>query len=293
MASRITYPSARRDATAGDTLHGTFIADPYRALEDPDSAETKAWIAAQQATTSASFSEPRMASLRASIRARLEQLQSYERVGCPFRRGAKSYVFRNSGLQNQDVLYQLADGAVEGAAAGTCELLAGARPFLDLNALFPDGTTSLGSQSFSEDGKLFAYGLSTGGSDWQTLRVRDVETMADLSDLVPWTKFTGIAWLHDNSGFFYCRHPAPAMTGVSGGAGTETSATQHAMGEHAVAPRTASHGLAFPPSPLPHTRLPTHPTHPQSCFTPWARTRRGTCWCTPCPATPCGDSAWR
>lgn len=229
-SSTYTYPPARRDDSVSDELHGTRVADPYRWLEDPDSEETRAWVAGQNDTTARHFAT--FADSRAGVRARLEALQSYERVGAPFVRGAYAYVFRNSGLQNQDVLYQLPRGAVvDGAAvppAGALFAPGGpAKPFLDLNAAFPSGTTSLGTYALSEDGRYFAYGLSTGGSDWQTLRVRDTATGTDLPDVVPWTKFTRVTWTHDGLGFFYSRHPAPGGAGVD--AGTETSSTTHCM----------------------------------------------------------------
>ena len=187
---RLAYPPAHRSDVSYE-LHGERICDPYRWLEDPDSPETRAWVSAQQATTGAYFSGGGVAPLRASVRARLEQLQSYERVGCPFTRGGRTFAFKNTGLQNQDVMWQLA-----GPDGGPGGLFDGATAFLDLNAAYPAGTTSLGSNAFSEDGALFAYGLSTGGSDWQTLRVRDVATGADLpDDVIPNTKFTSIAWL--------------------------------------------------------------------------------------------------
>jgi len=56
---------------------------------------------------------------------------------------------------------------------------AGAAALLDLNAEYPDGTTALGASAFSECGRLLAYALSSGGSDWQTIRVRDVATITD------------------------------------------------------------------------------------------------------------------
>ena len=231
--ARISYKPARRGDDA-DVLHSVRVEDPYRWLEDPDSDETQQWVRQQVETTGGYFAGLKDA--RDKIRARLEELQSYERVGCPFTRGEHSFVFRNTGLQNQDVLFKLPKSIVASATPHDSLFESGnAHPFLDLNVLFPDGTTALGSSSLSEDGSLYAYGLSKGGSDWQTLHVRDVATGQDLPDTVPWTKFTRIAWLHDGSGFFYSRHPAPPEVASSGSgagsdkAGTETSSTQYCM----------------------------------------------------------------
>ena len=222
---RLAYPAVARGDDA-DSLHeGRVVArDPYRALDDPEAAATKEFVAAQQAVTASYFSgDERVAALRGQLRTRLESLYSYERVGCPMVRGSRTFAFRNSGLQNQDVMLQLSgDAATAGAGADAgadadAGMLAGATPFLDLNARFPDGTTALSTSAFSEDGAYFAYALSHGGSDWVTIAVRDVATGADLpDDVIPHVKFSGITWLRDGSGFFYSRYPAPAIVDAEG-----------------------------------------------------------------------------
>jgi len=170
-----------------------------------------------------------IAGKRDAIRRRLDELQNYGRLSAPYTRGGRSYAFFNTGLQNQDVMFSVPAEVVGSPTAPDDLFTSGtATPFLDLNAEFPAGTTSLGSSSFSEDGSKFAYGLQVAGSDWQTLYVRDVATRENSDvDVLKWTKFTGIVWLHDGSGFFYVRHPSPAVE--EGKAGTETAATTHAM----------------------------------------------------------------
>ncbi|MEN9206075.1 MAG: prolyl oligopeptidase family serine peptidase [Thermostichales cyanobacterium DRC_bins_46] len=185
------YPPTRRENHT-DILHGIPIADPYRWLEDPDSPETQAWIAAQNQLTQQFLAQiPE----RPQIEARLTQLWNYERIGIPFRQGGKWFYFHNSGLQNQNVLYQLTE--------------AGAVAILDPNGLAEDGTVALTGVAVSEDGRWLAYGVSTGGSDWQTWRIRDLETGTDLPDQIEWVKFSGVSWTHDHQGFYYSRFPAP------------------------------------------------------------------------------------
>lgn len=75
--------------------------------------------------------------------------------------------------------------------------------FFDVNQLSADGTVSLGTTDFSKDGKLMAYSISEAGSDWNIIKVRDVETGEDYPDLIERTKFSNIAWTDDNKGFFY------------------------------------------------------------------------------------------
>ncbi len=188
------YPAALRGDVVED-YHGTKVADPYRWLEDPDSAETKAWVAAENKVT---FSYLERISERAAIKQRLTELWNYERFGLP-QSGGSHYVYsRNDGLQAQSVLY-------------TSEGLTGApRVLLDPNTLSKDGTMALGGTSLSDDGRYLAYGVSDGGSDWNTWRVRDVQTGADLEESLGWIKFSSPTWLPDASGFYYGRYDAPA-----------------------------------------------------------------------------------
>ena len=190
---RIVYPESPR-GTQVDEFHGVKVEDPYRWLENLDSEETRAWVTAQNKVTSAY-----LAALpeREAIRKRLTELWNYERYGVPFKEGTRYFFTRNDGLQNQNVLYRM-------------ETLGGEpKVVLDPNTLSQDGTVALTGLAVSEDGKLLAYGLSSGGSDWQEWKVRDVETGRDLPDHLRWVKFSSAAWTHDNKGFFYSRYDEP------------------------------------------------------------------------------------
>ncbi len=190
---RIMYPPTRKEDVT-DEYHGTKITDPYRWLEDDNSAETKAWVTEQNRLTSAFLGT---IARRPQIRARLAKLWNFERYGEPFERGGRYFWTYNSGLQNQRVLYT-AD-----------KLDAPPRVLLDPNTLSADGTVSLKDTAPSEDGKLLAYGLSRAGSDWEEFRVRDTVTGKDREDLIQWVKFSGASWMKDGSGFFYSRFDEP------------------------------------------------------------------------------------
>jgi prolyl oligopeptidase len=190
---RLLYPPARRMALV-DEYHGVGVADPYRWLEDLDSAETRAWVAVQHRITAAFLD---LIPERDEIRKRLTELWNYERYGLPVKEGGRYFFVRNDGLQNQSALYWMED-------------LAGpARILLDPNELAPDGTVALAAFNVSPDGLLVAYGLTSGGSDWQEWRVRDVDRGRDLSDCLRWVKFSQAAWTHDGQGFFYSRYDEP------------------------------------------------------------------------------------
>ena len=192
-AQTITYPDARRgDQT--DDYHGTKVADPYRWLEDTDSAETHAWVEAENKLT---FGYLDKIPYRQAVRDRLTKLWNYERFSVPEEEGGRYFFQHNTGLQNQSVLL-VADS-----------LHAEPRVLLDPNLLSTDGTVALSATAISDDGKLMAYGIATSGSDWNEWHVRDVDTGKDLPDDLKWVKFSGASWTKDNKGFFYSRYDEP------------------------------------------------------------------------------------
>jgi prolyl oligopeptidase len=198
-----TYPETRKGDTVDD-YHGVKVADPYRWLEDDNSAETKAWVEAQNKVT---FGFLEQIPERAKIRERLTKLWNYERFSVPYQEGGRYFFRRNSGLQNQSVLY-VAES-----------LDAEPRVLLDPNTLSADGTVALTGYAVSDDGKLLAYGLARAGSDWEEWRVRDVDSGKDRDDRLEWVKFSSASWAKDASGFYYSRFDAPkdgaALTGIN------------------------------------------------------------------------------
>jgi len=192
-ARSFVYPHARR-ADVTDDYHGTKVADPYRWLEDADSEETLAWVEAQNELAT-SF-------LRTDgweeIRARLTELWNFPRYSLPRKEGGRYFFEKNDGLQDQSVLY--VQDSLEAAPA----------PVLDPNAMSEDGTVALTGWEPSRDGRHLAYLVSSGGSDWQELRVREVDSGKDLGDVLEHCKFTSVAWTPDGSGFYYNRFPDPA-----------------------------------------------------------------------------------
>ena len=188
------YPTARKEGVVED-YHGTKVADPYRWLEDPDSAETKIWVEAQNAVT---FKYLEALPARQKIKDRLTKLWDYEKFGVPSKEGDRYFYSRNSGLQNQSVLYWTE------SLEGTPKLL------IDPNTLSTDGTVALAGTSINESGTLMAYGLAAAGSDWNEWKVRDVATGKDLDDQLKWIKFSSADWSKDGKGFYYGRFPEPA-----------------------------------------------------------------------------------
>ena len=176
-----------------DNYFGTEVADPYRWLEDDNSQETAEWVKAQNKVTNAYLNK---ISIRPAILKRLKEVANYEKVGIPDRKNnGKWYFYRNSGLQNQSVLYEMDAPGQE------------ARVFLDPNTLSEDGTVSLKGTYFSKDCNYMAYTISRSGSDWEEIYVMDTRTGALLEDHIEWAKFTGAAWNGD--GFYYSAYDKP------------------------------------------------------------------------------------
>ena len=185
------YPQTRKDDQVDD-YHGTKVADPYRWLEDDNSAETLAWVTAQNLVTQNYLEQ---IPYRSQIKERLQELYNYPKYGIPSRSGTYYLWSKNDGLQNQSVLY--AQEGLEGTP----------RVLLDPNQLSPDGTVRLMSGEASRDGRYFAYYLSSSGSDWLDGHVLEIETGKALADDLRWLKVSGLAWFGD--GFFYSRYDAP------------------------------------------------------------------------------------
>ena len=192
----LVYPKAKTVDVVEDHF-GIKVADPYRWLENDvrNDPEVAAWVAAEnQVTNSVLQTLP----LRSWFKDRMTALYNYERFGLPEKKGGRYFYTRNTGLQNQSVLY-FRDG-LDGAP----------KQLIDPNGWSADGATALAEWTPSDDGKLLAYSIQDGGTDWRTVKVMDVATGKTRKDELKWLKYGGnVAWAKDGSGFYYSRYPAP------------------------------------------------------------------------------------
>ncbi|MBZ4191001.1 prolyl oligopeptidase family serine peptidase [Niabella beijingensis] len=191
-AAQLNYPVTHKEVVTDDYF-GTKVADPYRWLEDDNSAATKAWVAEQNKVTNGYLAT---IPYRSKIKSRLESLWNYPKYGAPFKKGDYYYFYKNDGLQNQSVLYR------------TPSLAATPEVFIDPNTLSSEGIAALSGLSFTKDGKLCTYSVSKAGSDWSEIFVMNTETKALLPDKINWTKFGGVAW-KGNEGFYYSAYDEP------------------------------------------------------------------------------------
>nr|WP_048904720.1 prolyl oligopeptidase family serine peptidase [Pedobacter sp. V48] len=187
----ITYPQTKKE-NIKDTYFGTVVEDPYRWLEDDRAEDTKAWVKAENAVTQKYLGQ---IPYRKAIKERLTKLMNYEKYSQPFKEGDYTYFYKNTGLQNQSLLYRQKEG-------GQPEV------FLDPNTFSKDATTSLADISFSKDGSLVAYQLSAGGSDWTSVVVMHSADKSIIGDTLIDVKFSGIAW-QGNTGFYYSSYDKP------------------------------------------------------------------------------------
>jgi prolyl oligopeptidase len=191
----IQYPTTKK-VDVKDTIFGTVVEDPYRWLEDDNSAETADWVKAQNRLT---FGYLEKLPYRDQIKKRLTELWDYPKYGTPFKEAGKFFFFKNNGLQNQSVMYTTADLAAE------------PKVLLDPNTLTTDGTAALTTAEVSNDGKYLVYQVAKSGSDWNEIFVKNVETGETLPDHILWVKFSGISWY--NNGFFYSAYDKPDAGG--------------------------------------------------------------------------------
>lgn len=196
-SNKINYPSTKK-VTKVDKYFGTEVIDNYRWLENDNAVETKNWVDKQNETT---FSYLENIPFRNQIKNRLEQLWDYDKVSAPFKEGYYTYFYKNSGLQNQYVVYRKKNGYEE-------------EVFLDPNTFAKDGTTSLAGLNFSKSGKLLAYSISEGGSDWRKIIVMDAIDKKIIEDTLVDIKFSGIQWKLDD-GFFYSSYDKPEGSELS------------------------------------------------------------------------------
>jgi prolyl oligopeptidase len=234
---RLTYPTASRGPVVEDYF-GTAVADPYRWLEDLDSPATRTWVAAEaKLTESVLASNP----ARAHIRARVAALYDFEKIGTPFHEGARYFYARNTGLQNQSVLFTAANLADSAAVA------------LDPNTLSADGSRAVVGYVASRDGRLLAYGVSVSGSDWTDWHIRDLSTGKDLPDVLRYTKYYQPVFAHDGAGLYYSAFPAPPK-------GTELSASDvgNALYYHALGTGTSADRKVFEESAHPSWQFEPH-----------------------------------
>ncbi len=215
---RLRYPRPPV-ADQVDDYHGTSIADPFRPLEDADSEATRAWIGAQNELTEDVLSASQD---RDAIRARLSELWDFPRAGAPWRRGRRWFQLRNTGLQDQDVLWSADAPDAEG------------RSILDPNELSVNGTTTLAAVAASESGELVATAMSDAGSDWRTWQVISAATGERLPDRIEWSKFASAAWTHDDAGFFYGRYPAPLAGATFDAPNLDMELRYHRIGSDAA-----------------------------------------------------------
>ena len=229
-ATPVIYPQAHR-GNAADHYGGTKVSDPYRWMEALDSTEVADWVAASNAVTTQYLAK---LPLRSHFNKRLTELWDYPRVSVPVLRGGKLFYSRNSGLQRQSPIHVRDNPAAEPVLV------------IDPNVLSADGSVSLSQWMPSQDGRLFAYGLSEGGADWFIIKVREIATGKDLSDEVRWVRFSSISWTNDTKGFFYSRYPEPPKNKV-----LEASLSGHALYYHRIGTPQSEDTLVYERKDLP------------------------------------------
>ena len=193
----IDYPKTKKIPII-DNYYQTSVIDNYRWLEDDKSKETNEWIKSQNEYT---FNYLNNIPFKDEIKKKIKSLWNYEKITSPFKEGEYDYYYKNDGLQNQYILYRKSKSNEE-------------EVFLNPNKFSEDGTTSLRGVSFSKNGKLCAYSISEGGSDWRKIIIIDALSKKIIEDTIRNVKFSGIQW-KNNDGFFYSSYDKPKGSELS------------------------------------------------------------------------------
>jgi prolyl oligopeptidase len=226
----LQYPSTKKGDVVDD-YHGTKVPDPYRWMEDLDSEDVSAWVAAQNALTNRF-----LASLpsRDIFKERISVLWDYPKTNMPVVEAGKLFYRQNSGLQKQSPIFMRAS------------LDAKPQLLIDPNVMWPKGDTALMTFMPSPDGRYLAYTTAEGGADWQTVHVRDITTGRDLPDSVQWMRFSGLSWTKDAKGFFYSRYPEPPKGQV-----LQAALSGHALYYHRLGTQQSEDRLIYDRKDLP------------------------------------------
>jgi len=231
-ARKLQYPVARMDNTA-DTYFGTKVPVPYQWMEDLKSPELRRWVNAENRLTDDYLAK---IPIRGWIEQHLTEMWNYAKEDAPTQlKNGMLFFRRNSGLQNQSVVY------VQSSPA------AAPRIVLDPNKLSADGSVALVADVPSPQGRYLAYALSEDGSDWETIHVMDVATGRVLPGVVRWVKFSGISWTRDGKGFFYARFPKPPN-----GSTTDHAVANQELCYHLLGTAQADDRLVYARPDMPH-----------------------------------------
>lgn len=216
------YPQTVKEDIVDD-YHGTQVPDPYRWLEVDTAQNVKNWVVEQNKVTQDYLAK---IPYREALATRYADLFNYVKLGSPFKKGDYYFFSKNDGLQNQAVIY------FQKGLEGTQEV------FIDPNAISAEGTSSINLLGFSPDNRFVAYSQSNAGSDWQTIKIKEIATGTILADELKWVKFSGASW--DDMGFYYSKYPAPED-------GLELSATNdyHSVYYHKLGTQQSEDRLVF------------------------------------------------
>ena len=208
----INYPVTKK-VDQVDDYFGTPVEDPYRWLEDDNSAETAEWVKQQNDVT---FNYLSNIPFRQKIKERLTEIWNFPKYGTPFKKGNYYFMYKNDGVQNQSVLYILNNLNDE------------PKVLIDPNKFSNEGTSALSNFDVSHNGKYAAFSISKAGSDWKEYYVMELPSGKILSDTLNWIKFSGAAWL--GNGFFYTRYDEPKKEAAFSGKNEFAKVYYHQVG---------------------------------------------------------------
>jgi len=178
-----------------DDYSGTKIEDPYRWLEDAKSPDTRAWIGQENAYTQQYLSQ---ISTRPQIATQLTSLMRVDQYSIPTLRAGKYFFKKRLAEENQGSIYMRTEW--HGPDDSSHDQL-----LIDANKLSADQNTSVNMADVSDDGHLLVYVIREGGADEGSVHIRDLKTGADLPDVLPSARYSGISLSPDNHALYYAK----------------------------------------------------------------------------------------
>ena len=192
-AVHIPPPPSNHIVDIAETLHGVVVRDPYRWLEDGRSAETRDWVARQNAYCDTVLQQIRG---RKALRDLISDLVIVDRVSCPIEAGGKYFYMRYRGGDHLPML------CVREGEHGAERIL------VDPHRMSPDHSISVDLMDVASDGSVISYAVREGGADETHIRFLDVKIGRDFPEILPLGRYSSLHFSHDNTGVYYTRQNA-------------------------------------------------------------------------------------
>jgi prolyl oligopeptidase len=188
MPQVMAFPPRSAVEPVTEILHGVSVTDPYRWLEDQDSARTRAWI--EEQTRYARIYLDNIPG-RECIRKRIREFLAVETYDSLQIAGGRYFFRKRLPDQEQPCVY------MREGADGEDRLL------IDPSERGTGKYTAAKPLRVSPDGRLLLYEVKEGGERTGTFELLEIEGRKSLPDFLPRGYLRGFAFAPDAKSFYY------------------------------------------------------------------------------------------